>query len=177
MALPRRGTCGAPPRDRQTRPGARPASPRREDYPGVSASRETQCSVASSTRDYSPANASMSSHARAIVGQVTRPTEPSRRTPEASRAPSPGPERYATWRGRRGRESQGPSPRIYMYTPLVGSGELDHKRRHVVPRPQPQRTSDQLRAALGGRLAGLQETIHHTNRLLAVQHVPETVRS
>ena len=51
------------------------------------------------------------------------------------------------WRCRRGRESQGPSPRIYMYTPLVGSGELDHESRHVVPRPQPQRTSNQLRAA------------------------------
>ena len=44
---------------------------------------------------------------------------------------------------------------LNMYTPLVGSGELDHKSRHVVPRPQSQRTSDQLRAALGGRLAPL----------------------
>ena len=72
---------------------------------------------------------------------------------------------------------KGPSPRIYMYTPLVGSGELDHKRRHVVPRPQPQGPRDQLRAALLGRLALLQQPIHHTNRLLAVQHVPEPVRS
>ena len=91
--------------------------------------------------------------------------------------------RGITMRGRRANHAAAANHKglfleLIMYTPpLAGSGELDDQRRHVVPRPQSQRTSDQLRAALGGRLALLQKIGDDAHGLLAIQHVPETIRS